>query len=258
MKPILQTHSLTFGYPKQNKLFNQLNFSLTKGEILVLLGPNGIGKSTLLKCLCGLLTPSTGKVLIKGQSLNMLSKRQLAKIVAYVPQISTVNHSLSVVDYLVTGRTPLYGWAHMPQLSDYQSAIQLLTRLGLTYLKNHQLTQLSGGQLQLVTIAQALIKQPELIILDEPTSALDFGRQQQIISLIKKLAQQQIAIILSTHNPNHALIFDSKVGLFNKNGAFQLGPSQQIVTEENLRKAYNANLKIFFEPCLNRKVCELI
>lgn len=256
MIPLLKAADLCFSYPQEKQLFQNINFSLYAGEILTILGPNGIGKSTLLKCLCGLLYPASGKISLLEQPLSKISIHEIAQKIAYVPQISVPHCSLSVTDYLAIGKTTALAWFEVPATADYQAAATMLERLQLTALAQKRVDQLSGGQLQLVTIAQALMKNPAIIIFDEPTSALDIDKQQKILHLVKKLALNGKAVILTTHNPNHALELQSKTGLFFKNKKFKFGTWQKILTKDNLEHAYATHLKLFYEPHLQRMLCE--
>ena len=255
MTALLSAEHLAFHYPQQADLFTNLQLQLHHGEILTLLGPNGIGKSTLLKCLLGLLTPTAGTLTLNGQPLAALSPKQRARIIAYVPQAIPTTTSLSVRDYLLTGRTPYLNFAQSPGATDITLADHVLRTLQLSELTTHAINTLSGGQAQLVTIARALMQEPELIILDEPTAALDFGRQQQLLDLVQRLANQNIAVILTTHNPNHALILNQRVGLFGASGLFDCG-GVELLTEARLQATYQTKLRLLYVPELGRTICE--
>lgn len=255
---LLQINQLSFHYSGQPSLFENLSCSLQDGEIMTILGPNGIGKSTLLKCLMGLLTPTSGTVTINDQPLSQLSPKQLAQIVAYVPQHVPDPGSLTVSDYLVTGRTPYLGFAQTPSEDDYQRVKDALEKLSLSDLKDQEVNTLSGGQFQMVTIAKALVQSPKLVILDEPTAALDFGRQKQVIQLIQSLAADHFAVLHTTHNPNHAFMLGHQVGLFSRDSHFETGQADQLLTEDRLKRTYGTDLKLIYEPELGRYVCELV
>ncbi|MCH5461235.1 ABC transporter ATP-binding protein [Lactobacillus sp. LC28-10] len=255
---LLKINQLSFHYPDQPNLFNHLSCSLQEGEILTILGPNGIGKSTLLKCLMGLLKPTAGSVTVNDQPLSKLSPRQLAQWIAYVPQHVPDPGSLTVSDYLVTGRTPYLEFTQTPGDSDYELVQDALAKLSLTALKDQEVNTLSGGQFQMVTIAKALVQSPKLIILDEPTAALDFGRQKQVIELIQSLAKHHFAVLHTTHNPNHAFMLGHQVGLFSPDGHFESGEADQLLTEERLKQTYGTDLKLIYEAELGRYVCELV
>lgn len=255
---LLQINHLSFHYQGQNDLFNDLTCQIQDGEILTILGPNGIGKSTLLKCLMGLLKPTAGAVSVAEQPLSSLTPRQLATMIAYVPQHVPDPGSLTVSDYLVTGRTPYLGFTQTPSDTDYQRVNDALAKLSLTDLKDRNVNTLSGGQFQMVTIAKALVQEPKLVILDEPTAALDFGRQKQVIDLIQSLAADHFAVLHTTHNPNHAFMLGHQVGLFSPDGRFETGTPNKLLTEERLKRTYETDLKLIYERDLGRVVCELV
>ncbi|EHL95130.1 ABC transporter, ATP-binding protein [Lentilactobacillus parafarraginis F0439] len=257
MTPILTTNHLKFHYPDQPPLFTNLDLSIASGEVMTILGPNGIGKSTLLQCVMGLLRPTGGAVDILGKSLLAIPTKQRAQLVAYVPQHSNLHVGLTVLDFVVTGRTPYLAFSQPPKPTDYALAEQALNRLGIASLASQTINTLSGGQLQLATIAKALVQEPKLIVLDEPTSALDFGRQQEVLTLILKLAADGIAVMMTTHDPNHAFILNQTVGLFDHSGHLTTGSPADLLTEANLRRTYHTALKLLYVPELQRNVCEL-
>ncbi|ANZ62753.1 iron ABC transporter ATP-binding protein [Secundilactobacillus paracollinoides] len=257
MTQILSADHLTFHYPDAKPLFADLSLSVETGEVLTLLGPNGIGKSTLLKCLLGFLKPSQGTVMLDSEPIDHLDNRSRARKIAYVAQTVDQSCQLCVRDYVVTGRTPYLNFSQQPGDAEYQVATNALKQLAIADLASQPVNTLSGGQLQLVTIAKALVQQPELIILDEPTSALDFGRQRQVIELIKQLSNDNYAIILTTHNPNHAFMINQKVGLFGQDGQFQIGATCDLLTQENLQNAYQTQLTLLYVDELKRTICEL-
>ncbi|WP_282803213.1 ABC transporter ATP-binding protein [Secundilactobacillus kimchicus] len=257
MTALLSTINLAFHYPRRPVVFNQLSFQLNRGDILTILGPNGIGKSTLLNCIVGGLTPTAGQLLMNNQPIDQLTIRDRAKMIAYVAQQTANQTALSVQDYVVTGRTPYLSFGQVPGVEDYERGEDALEKLGIIALKDQPLNTLSGGQQQLVTIAKALVQAAPLIILDEPTSALDFGRQQLILELIERLAADGYAIILTSHNPNHAFLLDHQVGLFAPDGHFTVGATQTLLTATALSQTYQADLKLVYVPELGRTICEM-
>lgn len=208
---ILQVKNLSFAYHQQ-KVIDHLSFSIQAGKITTLLGPNGVGKSTLLNCLLG-INDYHGQILINGRDLKQLSRKEIAQAIAYVPQYYQTQSTLSVFDYLLTGRTPYLDMFNMPKKSDYQIVEMKLKQYHLTDLRQVSVNTLSGGQMQFISILKALVQEPKLLILDEPMAALDLKRQKEVITLLKKLAAQGVAILLTTHQPDHALILNEQIGL---------------------------------------------
>lgn len=254
---LLTVKDLTFAYPRQEPVFKKINFEVKAGEILSLLGPNGAGKSTLLKCLLG-LNKYRGEITLNGKKLSQLSRKEIAKKIAFVPQTYQVNSEISVLAYLLTGRTPYLNLFQSPKQSDYQEVKKLLADFKLENLANKAITNLSGGQLQLITILKALVQKPELLILDEPMAALDLKRQKELIKLIKKLSQNQVAIILTTHQPNYVFMLEQKVALMGKDYYFKTGLTDELLSAENLSQIYQTEVSVSYLPDLKRKNCQII
>ncbi|WP_076461359.1 ABC transporter ATP-binding protein [Limosilactobacillus caccae] len=255
---LLTVKELSFAYPRQEPVFNKIGFSVQPGEILALLGPNGVGKSTLLRCLLGLTPAISGSISLADQQIKQLTRRQIAQQIAYVPQDYQVNSNLTVSDFLITARAPYLGPFQVPREKDQQLVETLLKRFNLDQLKDHPLSSLSGGQQQLVTIIKALVQEPQILILDEPMAALDLNRQQVVLTLLKSLATTGMAIILTTHLPDHVFMLDSTVGLFMPGGKLLVGNSEQLMTKENLETVYQTPLSLTYLPELHRYTCQLI
>lgn len=254
---ILNVHQLAFSYSPSKTVLKKISFSLRAGEVFTILGPNGIGKSTLLHCLLGILPVNQGRIEVAGKDIQTVNQRFLAQQVAYVPQDYHVNSSIAVIDYLLTGRTPYLSLFQTPQHKDIMLAEKYLKEFKLIALRDRSFSSLSGGQQQLIAIIRALLQQPQLLILDEPMAALDLSRQYELLQLIKKLSRQQIAVILTTHLPDHALMLQAKVGLLNLNGTLKVGNSAQLLTKEKLEDLYQVPLDLEYMPNLHRYTCQI-
>lgn len=254
---VLEVNNLSFAYSKTHPVFHDVNFSLEAGEVFTILGPNGVGKSTLLHCLVGLLTPNEGTVIVDGKELGAVKRKTLAQQVAYVPQDYHVNSNLTVLDYLLTGRAPYLSFLQTPHQKDVQLAETYLQRFYLSSLRDHSFISLSGGQQQLITIIRALIQEPRLLILDEPMAALDVSRQYEILKLIQDLAQQKITIILTTHLPDHALMLPTTIGLLDSKGSMLTGSCEELMTTEQLERIYHVPLTLTYLPDLQRYTCQI-
>ena len=252
---ILEVKNLSFGYEKDRTLFEHVNFSVDKGEIFCILGSNGIGKSTLLNCIANLLTPKTGNVLLKGKTLQELSLKEIAQMVGYVPQIHDAAYAYEVRDYVVMGRAPYMGTFEQPGEADYQLVDEALKELGITQLAERPYTELSGGERQLVSIARAIVQQPEIIILDEPTNHLDYGNQARMLRLIKRLANKGYGIILTSHMPDHVMQLNGNVGILGEDGRLCVGTTAEIMTKKNLEDLYHVEIHMVYVEALGREVC---
>ncbi len=239
---ILEIKQASFGYAKRTILQN-ISFKIGSGEFLCLLGPNGIGKTTLFKSILGFIATQSGEITIDGQSVKKWSKPRLAKALGYVPQAQTTPFPYTVLDVVLMGRMPHLGSFSSPNRNDIEIAEESLDRLGISFLRNRIYTEISGGERQMVLIARALTQRPQMLILDEPTSNLDYGNQVRVLLQINKLAQEGIGVIMTSHYPNHAFLCSAQVGLLNKD-SFEIGTADEIITEAKMRDTYGIEVRI--------------
>ena len=231
------------GY-KNNGILKNINLQINDGEILCVLGPNGVGKTTLLKSILGFLKLQSGEIVLNGIKITSCSNSELAKVIAYVPQTHTPPFPYKVLDVVVMGKTVHLGYFKSPSKSDYKIAEDMLEKLGITYLKDSIYTEISGGERQLVLIARALVQDPKILIMDEPTSNLDYGNQIRVLRQINLLSQMGISIIMTSHFPEHAFLCSAKIALIEKNSVIHLGSADEIVTEKNMKSAYGITVKL--------------
>lgn len=227
---MIDVEGLGFRYG-QNWVFRDVSFALKAGEIAAILGPNGRGKTTLLKSVAGLLKPNTGAAMLGGRF-------------GYVAQRTEIAFAYKVIDIVVMGRAAHVGTFRAPGSKDYQHARQALSQLQLAHLAEQHYNRLSGGERQLVMIARALASECQVLILDEPASALDFHNQDLVLSTLRHLARDlDLAILMTTHFPQHAVhIADYALMLQGVNEA-QWGPAEQMLSEENLQRLFGIPLK---------------
>jgi iron complex transport system ATP-binding protein len=236
---IIEGHNLTIGYPDR-LVGTELNVSLANGEVLALLGPNGGGKTTLLKTLLGLLTPKGGEVRLDGSGLLSRSVRERAKLVAYVPQSHVATFAFSVEAVVLMGRVAHSNLLSRPSAKDRAVAAAALERFGIAALASRPYTMISGGERQLVLLARALAQEPQFVILDEPTASLDFGNQGKVMREIRALAQSGHGVLFTTHDPNHALRAADRAFLLRDGRCLAQGPVHAVVTQERLEALYQA------------------
>lgn len=254
---LLTTKNLSFTYRKQSVL-KDINLAINSGQILTILGPNGVGKSTLLSCLVSQLPITKQTIFLEGKDLTSLRRQEVAKRIAFMPQKYQITNSLTVMDFITTARVAYLKFYQIPTKKDDALAETVLKSLNIFSLRNRFVNTLSGGQMQLVALAKALIQEPKLLILDEPLAALDFGYQQLILKKLKSLAQQGMAIIMTTHTPNHALFLNNQVGLLYPNQQFVTGNCEKVMTTTNLEQLYHCRLKVFTTPELDYPLCEFL
>lgn len=244
----LTLQHLACGYGER-RVLSDINLSLNGGEILSLLGPNGVGKTTLFKTLLGFLPPQAGQILINQRARSAWSDKELARLIGYVPQAHTPPFPYRVREVIVMGRCAHLGLLATPSRHDYALAEAALAELGMGHLLHRIYTELSGGEQQMVLIARALTQQPQWLVLDEPTANLDFGNQIRVLEQLVVLAKRGLGIIMTTHDPDHPFLCAaelpaSHVALLEPGGRLSCGPAQQILTEENLHRAYRVGIAI--------------
>ena len=232
----IDVKNLYFSYDNSKTIIKNLQFSLVPGDVLAILGPNGSGKTTLLKLLMGML-PYEGEIFLDGQNIKNISTRDFWKKVSFVPQQRNVSNNLNVYDSIMIGRSCYIGPFSIPSDIDYNECDRIIKELDIEKFKNRNCNTLSGGELQLVLIARALVSNPKLLILDEPESGLDFRNQLLILNVIEKLKQKKITSIFNTHYPKHALQKANKtIMLGGSENIF--GDTNYVITEENIEKIF--------------------
>lgn len=225
-------------------ILKDVSLSIETGEMLALLGPNGTGKTTLFKLILGFLKGKSGKIYIDGQDMENMSRTNIAKLIGYVPQNHIPPFSFKVIDVVLMGRTAHLKPFTSPTQKDMDIALEVMDILDISYLKDKVYTEISGGERQFVLIARALTQKPKILIMDEPTSALDFGNQVKVLKHIQYLTEHGLGIIMSTHHPNHAMQYASKVALMNNTKIQHIGCPESVVTEKNLADIYGVDIKI--------------
>lgn len=238
----LSVKNLEFKYPNTDTILHDISFELGTNEVLCLLGPNGCGKTTLLDCLIGLNKISSGSILINDIPTSKMSAKKIAYNLGYVPQNIVASFDYSVIDYVVCGYAPYLKMFKRPGKKEYAKAYESLEQMRITHLADKSYAQISGGEQQQVCIARVLTQAPDFILLDEPTSHLDFGNQIQVLKLVKEMSNQGFGIIMTTHNPDHALLMKGKTVMMKKSGEYIFGNTEEIVTQVSLRKLYGVDL----------------
>ena len=235
--PLLQVRSLGIGHGPR-RVLSEVSFSLQRGELLCLLGPNGSGKTTLLRTLLGLLPPQSGEVLLLDRPLSEWSRKALARHIGYVPQAHAGLFAFTVLDIVLMGSAAHVGRFAAPSAKDRAIAMQCLETLGIAALAECIYTQVSGGERQLALIARALAQEPALLFMDEPTASLDFGNQLRVLEHLLQLRERGIAILMSTHQPEHALRCADRTALVGEGGLIAVGATANVATVENLARLY--------------------
>ena len=256
MNVIYNIENISFAYPSsERKVLDNVSFDISEGEALTILGRNGAGKSTLLNCLLGLKKPQSGEISLAGRKLNQLTEREIAAEVGYVPQSHTPAFEHTVMDFVQMGFAAQIGLFSRPGNKERSAAAEVLLEMGIGHLSDRSYTQLSGGEQQQAIIARAIVMKPRIILFDEPTAHLDFGNQIKVLRIIKQFADKGFAVVITTHNPDHAMLLGGRTAIFDAHGIVQTGKTEEIVTEETLKSVYGTDLKLRYMEEFGRKVC---
>ena len=258
MKPRINVLNAAFSYDETKNVFEEVSFQVGRGEMFCILGPNGVGKSTLLKCLCNLIRVKSGKVEIDGYPTGSMKSSDLARKIGFVPQLHYPVFAYTVGEVVLMGRTPHLNAMASPSKADIQIAEEAMSRINIVHLRDKLYTAISGGEMQLVLLARVLAQQADILLLDEPTSHLDVGNQIRILEVLDGLTQQGYSIVLTTHSPDQTFISDCTVAVMKDGHFIVVGPADEAVTEKNMLTVYGVQVKVVYvAEDVNRKVCVL-
>jgi iron complex transport system ATP-binding protein len=239
----IDVKQLIFSYRKKQVL-QDISFTLPRQSLMCVLGPNGVGKSTLFQCILGLLTKYSGQIRIDGEDVRGFSPSSLARRVAYVPQSHSPAFSYSVMEMVLMGTSSHFSVMSVPGKKERQLALDALEKVGIAGLSSRSFMHLSGGERQLVLIARALAQQARILIMDEPTANLDYGNQLRVLNSVKQLVQSGYTVIQSTHNPDQALLFADTVLALHNGRLYAYGEPHQVITEELLHTLYGIDIRL--------------
>jgi iron complex transport system ATP-binding protein len=227
--------SISFSY-RSKKVLDGVSFTVEKDDVVSVLGPNGVGKTTLIKCISKVLTPQAGAVFIDSVNLHQMNKKDIAKNIGYVAQKSETSKT-TVFDSVLLGRKPHFEWDVTEK--DVRLTGRVLHLLGLDELALKYVDEISGGEYQLVQIARVLVQQPRVVLLDEPTSSLDLSNQHMIMHLIRNIVKKNhMAAIMIIHDLNLAIRHSDKFILMKQGRVYAVG-DHEVITPENIKAVYN-------------------
>ncbi|MEO0078521.1 MAG: ABC transporter ATP-binding protein [candidate division WOR-3 bacterium] len=241
----IQVQDLSFRYSGA-ELFQDFNLDVEQGEFLGIIGPNGAGKSTLLRLMSGLLRPARGRICLLGQDLACLSRREIARLCALVPQESFFTYDYTVREIVMMGRNPFLNRFARPGPKDWNKVSQALELADASQLADASINAISAGEKQRAILARALAQEPELLLLDEATSHLDMSHQLQMARILARLNRQGKTIVFLSHDLNLAALVCSRVLLLHQGKMLACGTSDQVITRELIQLAYGV------EPLLAR------
>jgi len=241
---MLEIKNIKYEYKKGPLVLKDISFEMDKGDCLCILGPNGTGKTTLLKIILGFFKPLAGSLYIDAQNLSEITPHKRAKLIAYVSQSSNIIFPYTVREVILMGRTSHLSIGASMTSADNSIVDEVMKGLCITHLQYKYFQNLSGGEKQMVMIARALSQQAKYIIMDEPTSSLDYSNQIKILNTIKQLSKAGYGIIMTSHFPNHAFTSCNKVLLMKDGYIMDFGSPEKVVSSKNLTKLYNADVGV--------------
>jgi len=248
----LTAHSVSYAYAARRgaqaePALHGVSIEVPRGALVGLLGPNGCGKTTLLGLLSGVLTPAAGKVSLDGRPLSSMSRREIARRIAVVPQETHPAFEFSVMEMVLMGRHPHLGLMQLEGPDDFAAARDALAATGTAQLAGRRFTELSGGERQRVVIAGALAQSPDVLLLDEPTASLDLGYQLDVAALLVRLNRERgVTMVIATHDLNLAASVCDSLILMREGRVLAQGPADEILTPSMVRELYDVDADVSF------------
>ena len=238
----ITVENLSFSY-KSQPVLRKVDFTAQAGRLLAVLGPNGAGKSTLFRCMLGLLRHYEGSIRIDGSDARQLTAAQLARRIAYIPQSHQAAFSYTVFDMVLMGTAHRFSPFSVPGKREKEQAMQALEQVGVGAIAGKSYAQLSGGEQQLVLIARAIAQQTCILVMDEPTSNLDFGNQLRIMQRVKELTNGGYTVLMSSHNPQHALQFADEVLALHGGTVVTAGAPADVLDAPLMKLLYGVDVR---------------
>ena len=245
----LELDEVSCAYHKSTQVVHQISLLAREGEVLALIGPNGVGKSTLLRTMARLMRPVHGKVILANRDVWLTSPRETARRLAFATQSLEMSWAATVEQVVALGRSPHCGWFMPLTVRDHQIVHKAICLVGLELLSNRISTELSGGEQQRMVLARVLAQEPEVLLLDEPTSHLDLKYQTEILSLIRKLAHEEgLTVVVSLHDLNLAATYADRVALMNHGELVAAGTPAEVLTSDWLTQVYGVPIMVVKHP----------
>lgn len=239
----INVSGLTCGYG-DHPVLKDVSFCVGDSTLLCVLGPNGVGKSTMFKCILRLLTTYTGTILLNGMDSKTLNPKELASMIAYIPQSHIPSFNYTVLDMVTMGTSAQGVFFASPNKKQKKAALEAIEMMGISHLSDRGYLQLSGGERQLVLIARAIAQKAKLLIMDEPTSNLDYGNQIRVLEAVKQLTRKGYTIIQSTHNPDQAFLYADEVLALRRDGKNAYGKPKELISEGMIQELYGIDVKL--------------
>ena len=239
----IEIEHLSFSYG-QHEVLHDINLTIPDRTLVNVLGPNGVGKSTLFRCILCLNGTYLGRVLVNGRDLRKMTVRERAKLISYIPQSHSAVYNYEVLDVVLMSTGTDLGLFNNPGKSHVGRAMEALDRIGIAHLAHRPYTEISGGEQQMVLIARALAQNAKTIVMDEPTSALDYGNTVRVLSCVHQLAREGLSIIQSTHQPDQAFLYADKTLVIYDGRVRAYGDPKDVITSGLISDIYKVDVEI--------------
>lgn len=243
---IIKFENVSCGYGNRVVVSN-LNFLVKSGEATCILGPNGIGKTTIFKSLMCQIELLEGRILIDDKPIDKIEWRDRAKLLSYVPQAKNYTYQFVVEDIVLMGRAPYIKTFKMPSQEDKKIVYEVMEKLDIQKYSKRFYSELSGGEQQIVLLARAMAQKAKFILLDEPASNLDYKNQKKLLDIISALVSEEYGVLMVSHNPEHAFKCCNRTLMIDKNRNYTYGQTKKVVTSENLTSTYGVDLVVKIE-----------
>jgi len=244
-KTLIKLEDISFTYSSENNnVLRTLSLEVQKGDITAILGPNGIGKTTLLHLILGWISADSGTIYLAGKKLEEYSRREMGKLIGLVPQDEHITFEYSLLEYVLLGRTPHLHSLESPGKRDYEIAMKSLEKVGMATLANRPVTHLSGGEKQLVLVARSLAQEPKILLLDEPMSNLDLANKIRLIEVLRSLKEEGVTILFTSHEPEVAAGISDYLILMGSDNTIEHGITRTVLNSESLSRIYGVTVKV--------------
>lgn len=240
---ILKAEHIDFSFGKR-QILKDISFEAKSGEFMSILGPNGVGKSTLFRCILNLLHPSSGTITIDGQKVDQMTAQELAQKIAYIPQFHNPTFNYSVLDMVLMGTASQLRMLEAPGNSQIKRAQEALARMKIDHLADHPYGFCSGGEKQLCLIARAIAQQAKILVMDEPSASLDFGNRIRVMETVRSLIADGYAVVQTTHDPEQAFLYSDKILALHDGRVLAWGTPQDVMRPELMSKLYGIDVEI--------------
>jgi iron complex transport system ATP-binding protein len=245
---LLKVKDVDFYYDSV-KALDGVAFEVKDGGLFGIIGPNGSGKTTLLHCINRVLKPKVGAVLLDGNDIANIGRKEIAKMIGVIPQDSAISFPFTVSDIVLMGRNPHINRRSKESKRDFEIAGRAMELTGILHLANRRIDEISGGERQRVIIARALAQEPQILLLDEPTLHLDINHQLEILELVRKLSREQgLTVLWVSHDLNLAARFCQRLLLLNSGSIYAIGTTNEVLSRENLRQVYKVDVEVCYQP----------